>query len=77
MNIATNIATTVTNADYLPDQRPLGACQVVRFPTRGAVSIYCDGVLHMGMNGSMADARNRISGLYNAYPGHHWSFDDE
>ncbi len=77
MNIATNIATTVTNADYLPDQRPLGACQVVRFPTRGAVSIYRDGVLHMRLNGSKADARNRISGLYNTYPGHHWSCVDE
>ncbi len=77
MNIATNIATTVKNADYLPDQRPLGACQVVRFPTRGAVSIYRDGVLHMRLNGSKVAARNRISGLHNAYPGHHWSFDDE
>ena len=72
-----NIASAVTNADYLPDQRPLGACQIVQFPTRGAVSIYRDGVLHMRLNGSKADARNRISGLYNTYPGHHWSCVDE
>ncbi len=46
-------------------------------PTCRAASIYRDGILHMRLNESMANVRNRILGLYNTYPGHHWSCDDE
>ncbi len=72
-----NTATAVAIADDLPDQGWLGSCEIIRFPNPGMVSIYRDGVLHMRLAGSMGHARNRISGLYNAYPGHHWSCVDE
>ncbi len=72
-----NSAIAVAIADDLPVQERLGSCEIVQFPNPGMVSIYRDGVLHMRLNGSKAAARNRISGLYNAYPGHHWSCDDE
>ena len=72
-----NSAIAVAIADDLPVQERLGSCEIVQFPNPRVVSIYRDGVLHMRLNGSKAAARNRISGLYNAYPGHHWSCDDE
>ncbi len=72
-----NTATAVAIADDLPDQGWVGSCEIIRFPNPGMVSIFRDGVLHMRMNGSKAAARNRISGLYNAHPGHHWSCVDE
>ena len=72
-----NSAIAVAIADDLPVQERLGSCEIVQFPNPRMVSIYRDGVLHMRLNGSKAAARNRISGLYNAYPGHHWSCVDE
>ncbi len=68
-----NTATAVAIADDLPDQGWVGSCEIIRFPNPGMVSIYRDGVLHMRLKGSLATARNRISGFYNTYPGHHWS----
>ncbi len=72
-----NSAIAVAIADDLPVQERLGTCEIIRFPNPGMVSIYRDGVLHMRLKGSLATARNRISGLYNAYPEHHWSCVDE
>ncbi len=72
-----NSATAVAIADELPDPGRLGSCEIVRFRNPRMVSIYRDGVLHMRLTGRMEYARNRISGLYNAYPGHHWSCVDE
>ena len=46
-------------------------------PSVSTFSILRDGVLHMRLNGSMADARNRVAGLFNAYPGHQWSCEEE
>ncbi len=68
-----NTATAIAIADDLPDRGWVGSCEIIRFPNPGMVSIFRDGVLHMRMNGSKEAARNRISGLYNTYPGHHWS----
>ncbi len=72
-----NTATAVAIADDLPVQERLGSCEIVQFPNPGMVSIYRDGVLHMRLKGSKATARNRISGLYNTNPEHHWSCVEE
>ncbi len=72
-----NSAIAVAIVDDLPVQERLGSCEIVQFPKPGMVSIYRDGVLHMRLKGSLATARNRISGLYNAYPEHRWSCVDE
>ncbi len=73
------MATATRRTDPTFRDEPKSALKLVGewVPSIGTFSILRDGVLHMRLNGSMADARNRISGMYNAYPGHHWSFDDE
>ncbi len=72
-----NSATAVAIADDFPLRGRLGSCEIVPFPNPGMVAIYRDGVLHMRLAGCIGHARNRVSGLYNAYPGHHWSCVDE
>ena len=78
-------ATAVTNAERLPvqgrsaERLPVQerseACEIIRLPTLGTFSIYCDGVLHARMQGTAAMVRNRVVELSSSRPEHDWGYE--
>lgn len=68
-------ATAVTNAEHLPVQGRSEACEIIRLPTLGTFSIYCDGMLHARMQGTTAMVRTRVVELSSSRPEHDWDYE--
>ena len=58
---------------YLPVQERSESCQIIPFQPLGKFSIYCNGVLHTEVRGTIFAARNRMITLSNSHPEHYWS----